>query len=77
MSVSELNKLANKLITTHIYNYQSSVKNRTETSYLYQLGSGYKTTPSVNFQYEEFNPSPSVKLRAIFKNGGNKNCSIF
>ena len=77
MSIEELNKLAYKLITTHIYNYYSSVKNRTETRNLYELGLGNKTTPTSNFQYEEFNPSTSVKLKGIFKNGGQKNCSIF
>ena len=46
MSLSELDKLASKLMTTHVYVYYSSVKDGSATHNLYQLGKGVDTTPS-------------------------------
>ena len=56
--------------------YQKNARNITETNYIADLASGKQQRVSVKFQMEEFNPSGSVNLKTIFKNGF-ENCSIF
>ena len=45
MSLSEMDKLASKLMTTHLYVYYSSVKDGSATHNLYQLGKQVDITP--------------------------------
>ena len=45
MSLSEMDKLASKLMTIHLYVYYSSVKDGSATHNLYQLGKQVDITP--------------------------------
>lgn len=76
MSLSELNKLAYRLMTTRPFIYENSIKNSTYTNYLADLAAGRADRVAALFQTEEFNPTSDFKLRSIYKNG-YENCSIF
>lgn len=69
MSVSELNKLAYRLMITRPFIYESTIKNSSQTNYLADLAAGRADRVSSLFQTEEFDPSPTFKLRSIYKNG--------